>query len=88
MANKAEMKELMKLVRAQQKQVELLTAQIKNMEGKSKKNPVNLAQESDVEGEKGRRRSPRIAKKNKKPRTGEKWGAKFTKLTALQSKHL
>ena len=65
MANKAEMKELIKLVRAQQKQVELLTAQIKDMEGKSKKNPVNLAQESDVEGEKARRRSPRIAKKNK-----------------------
>ena len=65
MASKAEMKELMKLVRAQQKQVELLTAQIKDMEGKNKKNPVNLAQESDVEGEKARRRSPRIAKKNK-----------------------
>ena len=65
MANKAEMKELIKLVRAQQKQVQLLTAQIKDMEGKNKQNPVNLVQESDVEGEKARRRSPRIAKQNK-----------------------
>ena len=61
----ADLAAMVKMLEAQKKQMDILQARIKDMEGKNNKNAVDLVEESDVEGEVERRRSPRLAKNRK-----------------------